>query len=500
MSGGPGLDVEAQGRRRDDVGDDPADRPRRSRPPRPRRSRSGSATRRSTSCSRARPRSSASSSRGCRPPSTASASRRRGRSSRAPSAPPSPSPLWSEESAGSRARLQAWIARCNAGCSRVRISVKERSQRAGRCYIGAASEPHGRTEPGHVASAPRRGLTIIAVALAALVVGLALVARAPAEDLNAKLDAKQAELDQAKEKKGVLTTEISRYNDQIDQLTGEVAALRTREAAVQEELDRGRGRARRRAARPADPPRAARPDRQGARGPPRRHLQVRRAERDLDRPRVRRLRRRARPLRVPAADPGPGTPRSSVASASSATTPPRPSSASARPATRSPPRRPSWSAPARSSRRARPQLDAARDRSKRALGRIDEHVDHLEGDVSDIQKKIQEQLAAASGVDDASGRPDPGRLRRLHLAGQRTGRLAVRHALGPHARGRRHRRPGRHPDPRRQGRHDRLRPVGGRERRLRQLHLHRPRRRALDLLRPPVELRDHVRLGLSRAT
>ena len=86
-------------------------------------------------------------------------------------------------------------------------------------------------------SRPSRGLTVIAVAIAALVVGLALVARAPAEDLNGKLDAKQAELDQAKEKKGVLTTEISRYNDQIEQLTGEVAALRTREAAVQEELD-----------------------------------------------------------------------------------------------------------------------------------------------------------------------------------------------------------------------------------------------------------------------
>ena len=34
-----------------------------------------------------------------------------------------------------------------------------------------------------------------------------------------------------------------------------------------------------------------------------------------------------------------------------------------------------------------------------------------------------------------------------------------------------------------------------RERRLRQLHLHRPRRRALDLLRPPVLVRDHRRAG-----
>src|SRR4029079_2204605 len=86
-------------------------------------------------------------------------------------------------------------------------------------------------------SAPRRGLTALAVALAALVVGLALVARAPAEALNSKLDDKQAELDQAKDKKGVLTTEISRYNDQIEQLTGQGAALRTREAPAQRDSD-----------------------------------------------------------------------------------------------------------------------------------------------------------------------------------------------------------------------------------------------------------------------
>ena len=56
----PGLDVKAQGRRRDDVGDDHADGP--GRPLRlghaSARWRSGSATRRSTSCSRERPRSS----------------------------------------------------------------------------------------------------------------------------------------------------------------------------------------------------------------------------------------------------------------------------------------------------------------------------------------------------------------------------------------------------------------------------------------------------------
>ena len=45
--------------------------------------------------------------------------------------------------------------------------------------------------------------------------------------------------------------------------------------------------------------------------------------------------------------------------------------------------------------------------------------------------------------------PDPAGLGQRHLAGQRPGRVAVRHALGPPARGRRHRGAGRHADPRR---------------------------------------------------
>ncbi|MBA2522561.1 MAG: peptidoglycan DD-metalloendopeptidase family protein [Solirubrobacterales bacterium] len=78
---------------------------------------------------------------------------------------------------------------------------------------------------------------LLAAFVLVLVVGFA-AARAPAEDLQSKLDGKKAELGQAADKKGVLTTEVSRLNDQIDQLTGEVAALRNREAAVQAELDK----------------------------------------------------------------------------------------------------------------------------------------------------------------------------------------------------------------------------------------------------------------------
>jgi murein DD-endopeptidase MepM/ murein hydrolase activator NlpD len=82
------------------------------------------------------------------------------------------------------------------------------------------------------------------VALAALST-LLIAGTAPAEDLEAQLDAKQSKLEEVGERKGVLTTTISRYGDEIDQLTGEVAVIRTREEAVrlrleakQAELDR----------------------------------------------------------------------------------------------------------------------------------------------------------------------------------------------------------------------------------------------------------------------
>ena len=83
---------------------------------------------------------------------------------------------------------------------------------------------------------PLRAATLAGI-LAALVVALALAASAPAEDLQEKLDEKTAALDSAKDKQGVLTSEISSLNDRIAVLTEQVAALRNREAAVQAELD-----------------------------------------------------------------------------------------------------------------------------------------------------------------------------------------------------------------------------------------------------------------------
>jgi murein DD-endopeptidase MepM/ murein hydrolase activator NlpD len=246
-------------------------------------------------------------------------------------------------------------------------------------------------------SAPRRGLTALAVALAALVVGLALVARAPAEDLNSKLDDKQAELDQAKDKKGVLTTEISRYNDQIEQLTGEVAALRTREAAVQQELDEAEAELvaeqhdlrilRERLDRTvkaledrlvdiymSDEPSAISVvlESDGYDDALGRYEYLQRIQ---DRNseivgRVRELRddTAATVERVRAT-------RDSIAAKKAELVRTR-----------------------QELEAQEAKLDRARARSKHALSRVDGHVDHLEGDVSDIQKKIQQQLMAQSGV------------------------------------------------------------------------------------------------------
>ena len=90
----------------------------------------------------------------------------------------------------------------------------------------------------------RPALAALLTAAAALLVLLAAGAAA-AEDLESKLDSKEARLSEVRERHGVLTTTISRYKDRIERLTGEVAALRNREAAVrvrlnakQAELDR----------------------------------------------------------------------------------------------------------------------------------------------------------------------------------------------------------------------------------------------------------------------
>jgi peptidoglycan DL-endopeptidase CwlO len=109
--------------------------------------------------------------------------------------------------------------------------------------LGCADLPGPRSMPDpFTRSTPRRSrmrLAGLAAAIAAFaaVVALLSAAGAGAQDLQSEVDAKQAELSEAQDKKQVLTTEVSAYDDKIDELTGQVAALRNREAQVQAELD-----------------------------------------------------------------------------------------------------------------------------------------------------------------------------------------------------------------------------------------------------------------------
>jgi murein DD-endopeptidase MepM/ murein hydrolase activator NlpD len=73
-------------------------------------------------------------------------------------------------------------------------------------------------------------------AAAALVVLLFGSSAAPAENLQSKLATKEQKLSHVHERRGVLTTTISRFGDRIEALTGQVAALRTEEAAVRSRL------------------------------------------------------------------------------------------------------------------------------------------------------------------------------------------------------------------------------------------------------------------------
>jgi peptidoglycan DL-endopeptidase CwlO len=80
-----------------------------------------------------------------------------------------------------------------------------------------------------------------AIVLALFAASLALAAIdasvAPAEDLTSQLEEKEAALEETKERKGVLTTTISRYGDRIQRLTGAVETIRDREAVTQGRLE-----------------------------------------------------------------------------------------------------------------------------------------------------------------------------------------------------------------------------------------------------------------------
>jgi murein DD-endopeptidase MepM/ murein hydrolase activator NlpD len=85
----------------------------------------------------------------------------------------------------------------------------------------------------------RHRLVLLALAAVATMLAALFVApAAPAQDLQSKLDQKQAQLKHANSREGVLSTTIQRYGDRLDKLRGEVSSLRNRQATVQEQLDR----------------------------------------------------------------------------------------------------------------------------------------------------------------------------------------------------------------------------------------------------------------------
>jgi murein DD-endopeptidase MepM/ murein hydrolase activator NlpD len=84
---------------------------------------------------------------------------------------------------------------------------------------------------------PRMAVTAL-TALAAIVAVLAVGTGAFAQDLQSQLDSKRAQLEQANAREGVLSSTIQRLGERLDQLRGEVATLRNREAIVQAELEK----------------------------------------------------------------------------------------------------------------------------------------------------------------------------------------------------------------------------------------------------------------------
>jgi len=96
---------------------------------------------------------------------------------------------------------------------------------------------------------PNRRSTLLALCATGVVTGvLAVAGGAPAQDIQAiqnKIDSsraqlgqKQAQLQHAKDRAGVLSTTIQRYGDRVDQLRGEVATLQNRIAIVATQLQR----------------------------------------------------------------------------------------------------------------------------------------------------------------------------------------------------------------------------------------------------------------------
>ena len=359
-----------------------------------------------------------------------------------------------------------------------------------------------------MSSKNRLALAALPAATAALVALLVAAPAAPAEDLQSKLEDKEAKLSHVRERKGVLTTTISRYGARIEKLTSEVAALRTEEAAVRERL----------AAKQAELDGAV-----AELDVAKKHLAVVKArlkralvalrERlvamyETGTPDVlslilelRRLRRTRRPAPSTWNGSTAWTKRSSAGSATCAT---RSSDTVARLRSRQEPDR---SGPRRDRRRRagagrRPQggpgapVDAGRRPAPSGWTRSKRSTPPRKSSTATSPRSRANSPRPLAGYGSAplpAGPIQPGNGSGLIWPVNGARRLRLRHALGADARGHRHRRAGRDADPRRRLGHRDPAPGRSRKRRLRQLHLPRPRRRAADLLRPPVGVRGQLR-------
>ena len=85
-------------------------------------------------------------------------------------------------------------------------------------------------------TASPKALTLALASLLALLLLSGWAPRAHAADLGEKLEATEGKLEKVGERKGVLTSTISRYGDRIEALTGQVAAIRAREATARGRL------------------------------------------------------------------------------------------------------------------------------------------------------------------------------------------------------------------------------------------------------------------------
>lgn len=122
----------------------------------------------------------------------------------------------------------------NSRFSRLRQPVHKSSDRLASDRLSDAP-PSGRPIPPmarQISTSARLFLTVLAVAATGLLAG-----PATARDTQAQLDEKRTALDQAEHKAGVQTETLQALSAKVDALTAKVAEIRTREAEVQAELE-----------------------------------------------------------------------------------------------------------------------------------------------------------------------------------------------------------------------------------------------------------------------